>query len=355
MDTESSIPRQKSVGVRQPRPVSSLELLNASRCLNPVVQTILRAARSDAPVLIFGESGTGKELVARSIHEQSSRCEGPFVCLNLAAIPTELAEAILFGHEKGAFTGACTSSQGYCRKAHGGTLFLDEIGEADLALQVKLLRFLENREVQPVGAAFVVIVDVRIVAATNRDLDHAVSEKQFREDLFYRVNVLQLKLPPLRERKNDIDQLVDYFLEDFNAKYGRRCEITPAVRERFRTAQWPGNVRQLRAGVENLVVLAERELITLSDLTPEFLKRMGIQSCDITVETDGKKVMELDRLTRQLVEDILRQEQGKIARAAERLGVSRATLYRWLKKYREGFDSTRILDFKGSLDDTVEM
>lgn len=354
METQTPLPRS-FVNQDHQKPKPALELLSAGCALKPVVSTIARIAKSDAPVLIVGESGTGKELVAQAIHEMSHRDDGPFVCLNLAAVPTELAETILFGHEKGAFTGASHASPGYCRKADGGTLFLDEFGEADLALQAKLLRFLQSGEIQPVGAAFVVKVDVRIVAATNRDLDQAVRDKQFREDLFYRVNVLQIMLPPLRARQEDIDQLVDFFLHEFNLKYGQHCEIADAVRDRLRVAQWPGNVRQLRSGIENLVVLAEHEIIGISDLTSEFLTRIGTRSIDKVHETASENVPELDRLTHQLVEEILNQEQGHVAAAAKRLGISRSTLYRWLKKYRQNPITPAIRDFKGSLDDTVEI
>jgi transcriptional regulator with PAS, ATPase and Fis domain len=285
------------------------------------------------PVLIVGESGTGKELVARAIHEQSCRSQMPLVCLNLAAVPLELAETVLFGHQKGAFTGAVHASPGYCRKADRGTLFLDEIGEADLALQAKLLRFLQNGEIQPVGSESTVTVDARIVAATNRELDIAVRDKQFREDLFYRLNVIQITLPALRERPEDVDDLIDLFLKEFNLKYGRECEFSAPLRECFFNAQWPGNIRQLRSLVESLVLLSEYDVLGLHDLSSEFLAQIGTRASASDNSHIGTDVPELDRLTRHLVESVLEQSKGHVTVAAQRLGVSKSTLYRWIKRY----------------------
>ena len=321
--------------IRLSRTYPAFELLLASQCLQPVVRIVSRIAMSHATTLIMGESGTGKELIAQAIHEKSARSHMPFVRLNLAAIPTELAETVLFGHKKGAFTGASHASVGYCRSAAGGTLFLDEIGEADLSLQAKLLRFLQNGEIQPVGDHTVVTADVRIVAATNRDLERAVQVKQFREDLYYRLNVVQICLPPLRERIADLDHLVDLFLYEFNTKYGRRCEISTGIRKRFREAQWPGNIRQLRSAIESLVVLSEHDAIGLHDLTPALLSQIGTRSSDkqTNAPIDGTK--ELERWTHHLVYSVLHTSGGNVAAAAQRLGVSKATLYRWLKKYRQ--------------------
>lgn len=312
---------------------SAYDLLNSSRALQPVCRTIVRAAASNVSVLIIGESGTGKELVARAIHEQSDRSRMPFVCLNLAAVPLELAETVLFGHAKGAFTGATHASLGYCRSASHGTLFLDEIGEADLSLQVKLLRFLQNGEIQPVGAESTITVDVRIVAATNRELDLAVREKRFREDLFYRLNVIQVALPALRDRPNDIDPLIDRFLVEFNSKYARRCEFSPPLRECFFNAQWPGNIRQLRSLVESLIILSEHDLLGLQDLSSEFLAQIGTHLATPSDSPVVTKDQELDRLTRHLIESVLEQSKGHVAMAAKRLGISKSTLYRWIKRH----------------------
>lgn len=313
---------------------TAFELLNASKCLQPLVKRILRAAASDAPVLIVGESGTGKELVAKAIHEQSSRAEGPFVCLNLAAVPIELAETVLFGHEKGAFTGASTQSPGYCRMAENGTLFLDEIGEADLMLQSKLLRFLQSHEIQPVGSDSIVTVDVRIVTATNRDLAQAIQAKEFRDDLYYRLNVVRIPIPPLRDRSDDIDTLVEFFLQEFNTKYRRQCRMAAGLRDLLRRCEWPGNIRQLRSVVESLVILSESEIIGIHDLSTETIEQISTGSRSALTVQSNNTVSELERITHQIVFDVLEQSQGNVAVAAKRLGIGRATLYRWLKKYR---------------------
>lgn len=331
MDTTSSTRR---AGFRDVQGHCAYDRLLALDCLQPLTRVIARTATSDVPVLIVGESGTGKELVAQAIHEKSFRSAMPFVCLNLAAVPVELAETVLFGHAKGAFTGASHSSPGYCRKADGGTLFLDEIGEADLSPQAKLLRFLQNGEIQPVGSASVVTVDTRVVAATNRDLERAVRDKEFREDLFYRLNVVQISIPPLRRRAGDFDHLIDLFLAEFNSKYHRACTLTNSLREHFRNARWPGNIRQLRSVIESLIILSEHENLGIHDLTSEFLSQIGTQSPTTnSTEVDGT-VPELERLTHHLVETVVEQSNGNVAKAAKRLGISRATLYRWLKKYR---------------------
>lgn len=316
-------------------PHSAFELIVANRSLESLSRIVTRTSNSDVPVLVVGESGTGKELIARAIHEQSQRAQMPFVCLNLAAVPVELAETVLFGHEKGAFTGAYYASQGYCRKADKGTLFLDEIGEADWMLQSKLLRFLQNKEIQPVGSPSIATVDVRIVAATNRDLLHAVREKTFREDLYYRLNVVQLHLPPLRARSGDIDGLIDHFLHEFNSKYGRRCKFSGSLRQRFLNALWPGNIRQLRSVIESLVLLSDHELFGLHDMSSELLSQIGTRTPDLDASLPSEPSTEIDRLTYDLVESVLEQSQGHVTSAAKKLGISRSTLYRWIKRYRE--------------------
>jgi transcriptional regulator with PAS, ATPase and Fis domain len=317
-----------------PQKTLAYDLLVTTPGLTHILRTIDRVAVSDAPVLIIGESGTGKEVVASAIHERSGRNQMPFVCLNLAAVPTELAETVLFGHQKGAFTGASHSSPGFCRKADGGTMFLDEIGEADLLLQAKLLRFLQSREIQPVGSGATFTVDVRFVAATNRDLMDAVRERRFREDLFYRLNVVQITVPPLRERPEDVDCLTKFFLAEFNAKYGRKCRISEGLLDAFRQGTWPGNIRQLRSTIENLVLLSEHDSIGIHDLSSECLKQIGTRSPNSELPAFASPTAELERLTHHLVESIVEQSKGNVALAARRLGISKATLYRWLRKFR---------------------
>lgn len=334
MESAQFASKGNKVGSRE-TPRSAFELIVANRSLESLSRIVTRASNSDVPVLVVGESGTGKELIARAIHEQSHRAQMPFVCLNLAAVPVELAETVLFGHEKGAFTGAYYASQGYCRRADKGTLFLDEIGEADWMLQSKLLRFLQNKEIQPVGSQSITTVDVRIVAATNRDLVHAVREKAFREDLYYRLNVVQLQLPPLRARNDDINGLIDQFLAEFNSKYGRQCRFSASLRQRFQNALWPGNVRQLRSVIESLVLLSEHELFGLHDMTSELLTQIGIRIPDAESQSLSEPITEVDRLTYDLVESALEQSQGHVTSAAKKLGISRSTLYRWIKRYRK--------------------
>jgi len=334
MDAASSASDRDNT--QRPLPPASFDLLMANQSLRPVTRKIARAGSYDVPVLIVGESGTGKELVAKAIHQQSKRSQQPFVCLNLAAVPVELAETVLFGHEKGAFTGACYASPGYCRKADGGTLFLDEIGEADWSLQSKLLRFLQSHEIQPVGSNQVTTVDVRIVAATNRDLMLAVNEKQFREDLFYRLNVVQIPLPPLRERTEDIDGLIDYFVSEFNLKYGANCQVSVPLRQRLHEAHWPGNVRQLRSIVESLILFSEHTTLEIQDLSSELLTQIGAgtpaAAAAEVIPADATE-SELDRVTHHLVDSVLEQTKS-VDVAAKRLGISRSTLYRWIKRYR---------------------
>jgi transcriptional regulator with PAS, ATPase and Fis domain len=253
--------------------------------------------------------------------------------VNLAAVPSELSETVLFGHERGAFTGALRASRGFCRAAEKGTLFLDEIGESSVSLQAKLLRFLQSAEVQPVGSEEVTVVDARIVTATNRDLAAAIRDKQFREDLFYRLNIVQIRVPPLRERRDDISPLIDLFLEELNARYARCCRITDSAAELLKSFAWPGNVRQLRGVIETLVVLAESDAIGVSDLPVELRVEAGDHSPEeVTPPLEPATVLE--RMTTLMIRDMLEQERGNVSRAAHRLGISRATLYRRLKKVR---------------------
>ena len=232
-----------------------------------LMEMVRRVANSDANVLIRGESGTGKELIAQALHFESSRADGPLVAVNCGAIPTELVESELFGHVKGAYTGAIATSEGLIREANAGTLFLDEIGEMPLPLQVKFLRVLEDKQVRPVGSREVFSVDVRIVAASNKNLRDAIARGEFREDLFYRLNVIDLNVPPLRERAQDIDLLANHFIEKYNTKLGKR--ITGLDREfsdYVRAHDWPGNVRELENLIERAVILADGTVLAFADL-----------------------------------------------------------------------------------------
>ncbi|GAB4389099.1 MAG: hypothetical protein Kow0025_12340 [Thermodesulfovibrionales bacterium] len=275
-------------------------------------------------ILISGESGTGKELIARAIHFNSQRRERPFVALNCAAIPDALLESELFGYTKGAFTGASEGKRGLLEEADGGSAFLDEIGSMRASLQAKLLRFLQDRSFYKVGGTRPVTVDVRIIAATNRDLEEAVGAGDFREDLYYRLNVIRIALPPLRERREDIPLLIRYFLNRFNRLMGRNIKkVAPEAMAMLSGYEWPGNVRQLENVVERAVVLARGSELTPADLPMEIALVDGGLGEDLTLES----------LERAHVLRVLSVADGNRKRAAELLGINTATLWRKLKKY----------------------
>jgi DNA-binding NtrC family response regulator len=303
-------------------------VIGASRPMLRLFDRIGRVAASPAPLLIHGETGTGKELVARAVHRASGR--GPFVPLNCGAIPGHLIESEIFGHRKGAFTGAANDKPGLFETAHRGTLFLDEIAELPLALQPKLLRVLESGEFRRVGDNAVRQVEVRIVAATHRDLEAAVQTKEFREDLYWRLNVLSLDVPALRERPTDIPLLVEHFL----ARSGR-CEpgapcISPAALATLVEYSWPGNVRQLRSMIERAVAFSDGPEIELDDL-PETIRNAG-QRAQIT-RSAAERELTLAEVEREYILEVLRRTGGNKVQAAEWLGIPRRTLYRRLEEY----------------------
>lgn len=310
---------------------SPSELLSSSPDLSEVWKIIQRAAPTDATVLIYGENGTGKELAARAIHELSLRRHKSLISLNLAAVPAELAESVLFGHTTGAFTGATRTTQGYCVAAHEGTLFLDEIGGATLSLQSKLLRLIQNGEVQSVGSEQITQVDVRFIAAMNRLPEDAIEKGLLKDDLYHRLNVIQIRIPPLRERPSDLKQLTAKFFAEFNFRYQRSCKLLESAQLAWESYSWPGNVRQMRSLIHRMVILAEYDEICLQELPVEILSEANftVQSLPSLIPTK-----EIDRLTFQHVQDVLAQEQGQVAAAAKRLGISKATLYRWLKRLK---------------------
>jgi two-component system, NtrC family, response regulator HydG len=281
-----------------------------------------RVARAAGCVLIRGESGTGKELVARAVHRASPRADRPLLSVNCAAIPDDLIESQLFGHKAGSFTGADRDHPGYFRQADLGTLFLDEVGELTLEGQAKLLRILEGHPFLPVGATEEVKVDVRVIAATNQNLQTYVREKKFREDLYYRLSVFELHLPPLRERTTDIALLVDFFLDSFRQQHGRpRLTLSEAARSKMLGYNWPGNVRQLRNVIDSAVVMAEGEAIEAADLPL-------VDSGSGEMET-----LQLDYWERKLIHEALRRAAGSVPDAAKLLGIGRATLYRKIDEY----------------------
>jgi DNA-binding NtrC family response regulator len=305
-------------------------LVGAHGSMQEVFRIVHKVARSASTVLIYGESGTGKELVARAIHVTSDRRDRPFVAVNVGALPETILEAELFGYEKGAFTGADARKIGLFEQASGSTLFLDEVGELKRDLQVKLLRVLQEREFLRVGGTEPVPVDVRVVAATNRDLEREVREGRFREDLFYRLNVIPIALPPLRERRTDIPLLVEHFLAK-HGEPGRARKIAPEALEALVAFGWPGNVRELESVVERTLLLSEGDVIRLDDLpaTVRMRARPGAGGIPVEIPEEG---LDLDELERTLILRALEKSGGNVTRAARLLGLSRRTLQYRLEK-----------------------
>jgi two-component system, NtrC family, response regulator HydG len=318
---------------------SAPQLLGHSPAMNQLRKLIASVAATSATALILGESGTGKELVARAIHEQSDRRLEPFVPLNMAALPSELVESTLFGHEKGAFTSADQAEIGCCEAAAGGTLFLDEIGEMDPKIQSKLLRFLQERSFQRVGSSKTRVVDVRVVAATNRNLRQSLQSGQFREDLYYRLHVLPITVPPLRDRRADIRVLAEHFLQLAGARSGKEVAgFSPEALSFLENYDWPGNVRELENLVERLVILRRGGTIELGDLPLEIRGQaeadtlpVGTVDCRPAQSESGLRRME--QIERQAIIDVLRQVQGNVRQAAKLLGLGQATIYRKMKRY----------------------
>jgi two-component system, NtrC family, response regulator AtoC len=304
-------------------------LTGTSSAIQTVYDQVLKVARTEATVLIIGETGTGKELVAETLHELSLRSEGPFVPMNCGAISPNLIESELFGHEKGSFTGATERRIGCFERADGGTLFLDEVIEMPIELQVKLLRALESGEVQRIGGHSPVKVDVRVVAATNRDPSQAVSEGLLREDLLYRLLVFPIHLPPLRSRGEDLDLIADHFLAQHNRRAGTHKQLTRAARERLRTHSWPGNVRELRNVIERAFIMAD------TDVDAECLSLAGASAVAANGEENlgirvGMSNDEVERILTLATLDLY----GEKKRTAEVLGISLKTLYNRLKAYK---------------------
>jgi DNA-binding NtrC family response regulator len=292
-----------------------------------VYKQVAHAADSSAPVLIVGESGVGKELVARAIHEHSRRHREPFVAINCGAIADTLLESELFGHVRGSFTGAVADHKGVFEQAAGGTVFLDEIGDTSPALQVRLLRVLEEAEVRPVGGSRAVRVGARVIAATNVDLDRAVGDGRLRQDLYYRLSVIVIRVPPLRERRPDIPLLIGSFLEEACARAGQTKALSAEVLDMLLRHPWPGNVRELRNSIERLVVSSRGPLIETCDLSPASAPERAIPAEPFA------DLPTLDELERRYLLHVLRVLGGNRTRAAETLGVDRRTLYRMAERF----------------------
>lgn len=304
-------------------------MVGKSLLMTEMFQKIRQIAERDTTVLVTGESGTGKELVARLVHNQSPRKNGPFIPINCSAIPETLIESELFGHEKGAFTHAVERRIGHFELANGGTLFLDEIGELSLQVQVKILRFLQEQEFYRVGSSKPIRVDVRVIAATNRNLEEAIKQKTFREDLYYRINVIGLHLPPLRERFEDIPHLVEHFLERLKLSYGHRdLKFSEAAMRRFTEYAWPGNVRELENVVESLMALCPNTEVGETDLPDKILRKESLSlngSSEISAGKIGFEEAE-KRFETEIILKALRRTNYVQTRAAELLGISRRIL-----------------------------
>jgi transcriptional regulator with PAS, ATPase and Fis domain len=320
-------------------------IIGSSNTTKKMIYECKRAASSSSNILILGESGTGKELVAQAIHNASKYSTGPFVAINCGALPKGLVESELFGYERGAFTGANKDGHpGKFELADGGTLFLDEIGEMPLDVQVTLLRVLETREVVRIGGKYPKPIDVRIIAATNRDLREAVKDKTFRDDLYYRLNVLSIRIPPLRERGDDILELTDYFIKGFSSSKGITYSVDPRVYDILTRYTWPGNIRELENTIERAVNITDNNMILPEHLPTHILQSTGIS--DIKKETVVEResvpsVLNLESAEYNLVVSSLEKCQGNVKKAAEMLGISRRTMYRKMQKYNIDYNTFR--------------
>jgi two-component system NtrC family response regulator len=300
------------------------EILGTSRPMLELMAMVDKVATSEAPVLITGESGTGKELIARALHQRSNRSQGPFVAINCGAIPENLLESELFGHEKGAFTGAHALRKGRLEYADGGTLLLDEIGETPLHLQVKLLRFLQERTIERVGGHKTIEVDVRVLSATNKNLEKAIKSRRFREDLYFRLNTIQLQLPPLRERGQDAELMAKAFVKRYARESNVKATLSKEASDAILAHDWPGNVRELENRIKRAVIICSDNRITASDLELVEPER-GVTNLDLRAARD--------RVEREVMIKALEKHGGNVSRAAIELGTSRPTLHHLLNKH----------------------
>jgi DNA-binding NtrC family response regulator len=310
------------------------EIIGKSPAIQEVIEVIKRVSQTDANILITGESGTGKELVAKAIHARSIRKPEPFIPVDCAALPENLLESELFGYEKGAFTGANTSKPGLFETAHGGTLFLDEISEIPMTMQAKLLRAIQERQVRRLGSNKFISIDVRIISATNREIKKSILEKIFREDLYYRLNVIHISVPPLRERRGDIPVLALHFMDRFAVLNKKDIKsISPDAMEVLERYSWPGNVRELQNIMERAVVLCNADKITIEDLP----KEVCMAPPPLPVENllyKGAKEAWLAAFERNYLTSLLKGTSGNISRAAQKAGIDRKTIHRLIKRYK---------------------
>jgi two-component system response regulator AtoC len=317
-------------------------IISTDKKMQEVFRMVTKVLDNDITVLISGESGTGKELIARAIHYNGKRKDNPFVVVNCASIPRELLESELFGHEKGSFTGAYQKKIGKFELANGGTLFLDEIGEMEMSLQAKILRVIQQKEFERVGGNDIISTDVRILSATNRNLQEAVNNKEFREDLFYRLNSFPINIPPLRERKSDIIILINHFIKELSKKLGKEIEgATKSALKLLYEFEWPGNVRELENTIERCMILCDSNQLDIVDLPTQIKSSSGISKIilDDGLFSDDSPVIPFEKLKEEAIRHALKITGGNIVDAAKKLHVGRATFYRLMDKYK--IDSKR--------------
>lgn len=310
-------------------------IISADGKMQDVFKLVSKVLNNDITVLIYGESGTGKELIARAIHYNGRRKAGPFTVVNCASIPRELLESELFGHEKGSFTGAHQRKLGKFEVANGGTLFLDEVGELEMLLQAKLLRVIQEKEFERVGGTELIKTDVRIISATNRDLKQAVEEKDFREDLYYRLNSFPIYIPPLRQRRGDILVLAQHFLDSFNKKLGKTIKGFSKKALKFMYEyNWPGNIREMENTIERCMIISEADVIDVEDLPAHLRTNESSMSADISGALFADdNVVAFEKLKEEAIKHALKVTSGNIVEAAKKLQLGRATIYRLMEKY----------------------
>ncbi len=311
-------------------------IVSADKKMQDVFKMVTKVLNNDITVLINGESGTGKELIARAIHYNGTRKNEPFVVVNSASIPRELLESELFGHERGSFTGAHQRKIGKFELANGGTIFLDEIGDMEMSLQAKILRVIQQKEFERVGGVETIKSDVRIISATNVNLKEAVKNRQFREDLFYRLSTFPITIPPLRERRGDIIVLINHFLAEFNKKNDKEIKhITKAALKLLYDYDWPGNVRELENTIERCIILADDDKIDVEVLPPQIQAAEGSSNVDIhgPLFTEDSPIIPFEKLKAEAIKHALKVTNGNIVDASKKLNVGRATLYRLMEKY----------------------
>lgn len=314
---------------------SFANIVSADSRMQDVFKLVTKVLNNDITVLIYGESGTGKELIARAIHYNGNRKNAPFVVVNCASIPRELLESELFGHEKGSFTGAHQRKLGKFEIANGGTIFLDEVGELEMLLQAKLLRVIQEKAFDRVGGTELIKTDVRIISATNRDLKDAVSKKEFREDLFYRLNSFPIYIPPLRHRKGDILVLAQHFLESLNKKLGKDVKgFSKKALKLIYDYPWPGNIREMENTIERCMIIAEKEIIDVDDLPTHLRTSDSVIVSDFTGNVfNDETIIPFEKLKEESIRHALKVTKGNIVEAAKKLHLGRATIYRLMDRY----------------------